>query len=215
MMSALSNHLTDYIRPDQLDSYERDGFLHLKNIVSESELCLLKQAINKQKEQLTQTTTGYDFESLARQLWNDEEQIDAGDAQRFDLELYRHIIREDKTARPIREDTNQELGGKGLFFYEAAGWRKFSEIRSVAFDSIIPMICARLMDSSYINFWEDTTLFSIKITLIFKLRDLSAVSLGLRLIQPRKKQARCNISEGLINGERPSRPMYLLLKRLY
>ncbi len=157
MMSALSNHLSDYILPDQLDSYERDGFLHLKNIVSESELCLLRQAINKQKEQLAQTTTGYDFESLARQLWNDEEQIDAGDAQRFDLELYRHIIREDKTARPIRENTNQELGGKGLFLYEAAGWRKFSEIRSVAFDSIIPMICARLMDSSYINFWEDTT----------------------------------------------------------
>ena len=157
-MFKLSDYTSISLTDEQLNQFEEDGFLHLKNIISQEQVHLLRQAVGQQEEGFSDTTTGYDFESLANQLWGEENNnVDAGAAQRFDLELYRHIIKEDNTARPIRENTNQDLKDKGFFLYEAAGWRKFEGIRKVAFDSIIPALCSKLMNSSYINFWEDTT----------------------------------------------------------
>jgi len=44
-----------------------------------------------------------------------------------------------------------------MFFYDAAGWRFYEGIRKAALDSALPGICTQLLDTSYLNFWEDTT----------------------------------------------------------
>ncbi len=156
-MVNLLNISDEVLSSRDIAQFNQDGFLHLKDVLNPSEVHDLRQAVGAQLRNKSKTTTGYDFESLAYQLWSDEDDIDSGEAMRFDLELYRHIIKQDETARPIREKSNHDLNGEGMFFYEAAGWRNHHEIRDVAFDSKLPPLCAKLLDTSYLNFWEDTT----------------------------------------------------------
>jgi ectoine hydroxylase-related dioxygenase (phytanoyl-CoA dioxygenase family) len=142
----------------EIKSYEEDGYLLIKNALDEHEIGDLKKAVTAQISNLNTTTTGYDFESLANQLWSGSDEIKAGNADRFELELYKHLAESDPDARALRDLPNAPIeDDDAMFFYDAAGWRKHKEIRRVAFDSKLPSICAHLMDSSYLNFWEDTT----------------------------------------------------------
>lgn len=156
-MINLIHEIGGLVSEQQVSEYRRDGFLHLRNVLDPNDVKALQGAIGSQVESLETTTTGYDFESLANQLWSGSDGIESGQAARFELELYRHLIETDEEARPIRDNTNCGLDEDGMFFYDAAGWRKFVAIRDVAFDSGIPNICAKLLDTKYLNFWEDTT----------------------------------------------------------
>jgi len=140
----------------EIEAYERDGYLLIRNALDAFEISNLKKAATAQMSNSNNTTTGYDFESLATQLWSGSNKIESGAADRFELELYKHLAESDLDARPLR-DLSDEPSDDAMFFYDAAGWRKYKEIRDVAFDSKLPSICAHLMDSSYVNFWEDTT----------------------------------------------------------
>lgn len=154
LVKMLSSSLSD----EQIQQYEKDGFLRLKNVLTTDEVNHLREAVTIQVANVNNTKTGYDFESLANQLWSGSDEIDAGSADRFELELYKHLARTDTEARPLRDLPNQAPTGEdAMFFYDAAGWRKHKQIRQVAFDSQLPVICANLMNSSYLNFWEDTT----------------------------------------------------------
>lgn len=137
---------------EQVQSYLRDGFLHLKGVLEPQEIQSLQMAVELQIKSLNSTTTGYDFEALANQLWSNAKGIESGRATRFELELYRHLIETDVAARPLRDKTNTLASDKGMFFYDAAGWRKHHEIRDVAFDSVLPKICSKLLDTGYLNF---------------------------------------------------------------
>ena len=141
----------------QIKSYERDGYLHLKNIVTPEEISALRNAVDAQVEQLDTTRTGYDFESLAKQIWAGKNELDANNADRFEIEYYKAMIKDDQLARPIVDNTNNAGDQEGLFFYEAGGWRQYEGIRQTALDSALPLVCAKLMNSDYLNFWEDTT----------------------------------------------------------
>lgn len=142
----------------EIEAYERDGYLLIRNALNKHEINDLKKAVTAQISSLNNTTTGYDFESLANQLWSGSDEIKAGNADRFELELYKHLAKSDPDARALRDIPNAPIeDDDAMFFYDAAGWRKYEEIRDVAFDSKLPSICAHLMDSSYLNFWEDTT----------------------------------------------------------
>jgi len=156
-MIDLIHEIDTHLSEAQIKAYKRDGFLHIKNILNADEVEALRAAVTEQVRSLSTTTTGYDFESLANQLWSGSDTIETGNAARFELELFKHVIETDTNARPIRDNTNAKLDKDGMFFYDAAGWRKFQEIREVAFDSRLPTVCAKLLNTKYLNFWEDTT----------------------------------------------------------
>jgi ectoine hydroxylase-related dioxygenase (phytanoyl-CoA dioxygenase family) len=61
----------------------------------------------------------------------------------------------DADARPLTEPSVNS--DEGMFFYDNAGWRKYPGIRKVALDSRLPELMAGLLDSNWLNFWEDTT----------------------------------------------------------
>ena len=140
-------------------AYEVNGFVKLRGVLNDNFIDGLRDAIDQQIETLNQTTTGYDFQSLSDQLWTKtpKNEIDSGEADRFELELYRHIIETDATARPILDKAQSQTGEKGMFFHDAGGWRLYEGIKNAALDSVLPEICADLLKSSYINFWEDAT----------------------------------------------------------
>ncbi len=147
---------TALVSDSELDAFRADGVLHLRNVLTRREVALLRQAVDDQFNNRHVSPTGYDFQALARQYWSEGNALDAGAATRFNLERLAAAINADPDARPLF-DRPVDSAREGVFFYEAAGWRRYAEIREVALDSDLPEICSLLMDSAHINFWEDTT----------------------------------------------------------
>lgn len=156
-MISLLEKLTPALTEDVATQYEKDGFLHLKNVLTPEQVEGLRQVVTAQIKMLPTSQTAYDFEKLAEQMWAGEDDIGAGHADRFDLELYKAMIDHDDAARPMLERPNRKCDKEGQFFYDAAGWRLYESVRNVAFDSALPELCAQLLGTQYLNFWEDTT----------------------------------------------------------
>lgn len=138
----------------QRQTFEQDGVLCLRNVISPAEVELLRETLRLQHEGLGNSATGYDLESFGQQVWQGANRIKTGAADRFDMDVFAEAIRADATARPLVE-TNEK--SEGMFLYEAAGWKHHRGVREVAFDSALPPLVADLMNTATLHFWEDTT----------------------------------------------------------
>lgn len=149
-----AQHLTQ-ADPAARAALERDGVVCLRGVLNPQEIERLRAAVASQMAALKHSRTGYDFEELAKQVWDPERVIDTGAAERFDMQAMKDIVRGDAAARPLLEDDTS--GEDGLFFYDVAAWKSDRGVREVAFDSRLPGIVADLLGARYLNFWEDTT----------------------------------------------------------
>jgi ectoine hydroxylase-related dioxygenase (phytanoyl-CoA dioxygenase family) len=140
---------------EQRDTFDRDGVVCLRGVMNEAEVGDLRGVVDRQIAERHISGTGYDFESIAAQIWERRNSIDVGQAERFDVDGLVSLIHADAEARPLLEE--DEHAGDGCFFYDVAGWRKHQEIRRAGFDSALPPIVADLLASETLNFWEDTT----------------------------------------------------------
>ena len=140
---------------EQIEDFNRDGVICLRQLLSADDVNGLRQSVQLQLNGLGKSGTGYDFEEIARQIWSKVSELDTGAANRFDMSLMKSNVLEDKSAKPLLEDNMHE--DEGLFFYDVASWKKSHEVRKVAFDSHLPEVVAQLLDANYLNFWEDTT----------------------------------------------------------
>jgi hypothetical protein len=140
-------------------TYDQDGVVCLRGVLTPEEIDNLRYGVGQQMRGQHGRYSSYDFEDIQEQVWSDKDRIEVEGADRFDIELLELIMKTDPDARPIRDKVQGEVKGKdkGRFFYDAAGWRFYDEIRDVATDSALPEIVTGLMDTSYTNFWEDTT----------------------------------------------------------
>ncbi len=152
-MSIMSSF--EFVSTDDLKTYQDDGVVCLRGVLSPLEIDALRNDVDAQTANLHKTHTAYDFEAIAKQAWDKSTQIEVGDADRFEMDVLQFILDEDEDARPIREkiDNNEA----GMFFYDAAGWRTYEGIRQAALDSALPSVCTKLLNTTYLNFWEDTT----------------------------------------------------------
>ena len=159
MNAALKKNLAEIVGLNSRDisAYKKDGYLHLKGVLTEKEVDALRNDVASQVSTLATTRTGYDFESLAKQIWSGADKLDTGEADRFEAAYYKAMIDLDNAARPMQVQTNSASDENGMFFYDAGGWRIYNGIREVALDSALPKICTDLLETSYLNFWEDTT----------------------------------------------------------
>jgi ectoine hydroxylase-related dioxygenase (phytanoyl-CoA dioxygenase family) len=159
-MGFAANVNVPLINPKWVEDYERDGVVHVKNLITPEEVELLRTAVAKQILHKDNSLTAYDFEDLQDQTFNsNSNDIDVGTSERFDIELLKFIVDLDPEVRPIRDDVSPQDDGasKAMFFHDAAGWRHHEEIRKVALHSRLPMVTNNLMRSKYTHFWEDTT----------------------------------------------------------
>ena len=141
----------------QLDAFETDGVIHLRGVLANEEVDLLRSAVDQQMARAGQSSTAYDFQKIARQFFEDEE-ADVGSASRFDIDFFRELVRSDPLAKRMLDEPEGRRGGdEGRFFYEVAGWVNYEEVRKVALDSLLPRLSYELLRTSYVNFWEDTT----------------------------------------------------------
>ncbi len=141
---------------ESLRQYQEDGVVCLRGVLNPQEIENLRQGVTKQMLGQHGRYSAYDLEDIQKQVWSGEETIEVdGDADRFDIELLELILKTDPDARPIRDKVEGEETGR--FFYDAAGWRFYDQIKSVALNSALPHIATQLMDTTYTNFWEDTT----------------------------------------------------------
>ena len=139
-------------------AFEKDGVVCLRGVLKPNEIEDLRAAIGDQIANRSKSATAYDFEDLQSQVWSGKDEYETDGSDRFDLHLLSEILEIDKFKRPIRDETS--LGGDqppGMFFYETAGWRDDARISRVALESALPERCAKLLDTTYLNFWEDTT----------------------------------------------------------
>lgn len=143
------------VSDQDLETYNRDGVVCLKGVLSDTEIEGLRDGVSTQMANFGETHTAYDFEAIARQVFGTDPELDAGDADRFVLSEIQAILENDDDLRPIRDVVADEEGG--MFFYDAAGWRFHNGIRKAALDSALPGLCAKLLKTNYLNFWEDTT----------------------------------------------------------
>lgn len=140
---------------DQFKNFNRDGVVHLRGVLTSQEIDLLRSGVDAQFAQCGRSSTGYDFEAFARQVWEEKFAVDVGAANRFEMESVKARIQNGDTEDLVREHAPQS--DNAAFFYDSAGWRHYPSIRTVAFDSRLPEIAAALMHSEYVTFWEDTT----------------------------------------------------------
>ena len=145
------------VNDKDIQDFAEQGVVRLKGVLSPEEVDSLRQAVDTQIATQKRSSTGYDFEAIAKQLWSRSNQVDVGAASRMDVSMLAAAILADPEARPLLEDIAGDAGETGMFLYEAAGWRRFEEIRQVAFNSQLPAAAAQLMGSETIRFWEDTT----------------------------------------------------------
>lgn len=138
-----------------LKTYEDDGVVCLRGVITPEEISSLRKGVAKQMLGKHGRYSSYDFEDIQKQVWSGKDSIDVEGADRFDIELLELIMKTDPDARPIKDEIDGEETGR--FFYDAAGWRFYDEIKSVATKSALPRLVTRLMDTTYTNFWEDTT----------------------------------------------------------
>ena len=139
----------------EIASYKEDGVVCLRGVLNSEELKGLRESIGEQIRTVGHSKTAYDFEAIARQLFDENGSIEAGKADRFDLTALKEIVEADPHARPLREEGVS--GQDGMFLYEVGGWKKHRGIKRVALDSSLPPIMAGLMDTTRVHFWEDTT----------------------------------------------------------
>jgi len=143
---------------DDIKAFKRDGVVCLRNVITPEEISALRSDVNAQIDSFGESPTGYDFQEIAEQVWSEDQIIDVHNASRFDMSELRLILDYDKTARPIQDDSiSPRAEGDGRFFYDAAGWRSFTGIRQVAMDSALPELITELLNTTRLNFWEDTT----------------------------------------------------------
>jgi phytanoyl-CoA dioxygenase PhyH len=152
-----SKSLNVDISVEDFQSYDHNGVVVLRGVLSPQQISYLRDAVDQQLSESEHSPSAYDFQDLAAQMWRGEERFNVNGATRFDMDYYHSIVTADKKARPLIDDQIGEPCTPGKFFYDAAGWRHFEGIRKVALDSILPEAAAVLMNSTYINFWEDTT----------------------------------------------------------
>lgn len=133
--------------------YERDGVVCLRGVLNANEIDGLRRAVDTQVQQRHRSKTAYDFEQIGSDLWQDDQAMREHGATRLDLSMMKKNVHSDDQARPMRDGESQG----GQFFYDVAGWKHFDEIRRAAFDSALPEIAFDLLDTGYVNFWEDTT----------------------------------------------------------
>ena len=141
---------------EQISTFERDGVICLRGLLNSKEVAGLASSVEEQINDYGRSISGYDFESIAEQVWSEVDIVDVKTASRFDLTATKNRVLSDKLARPLQEERN-DPSNKGMFFYDAAAWRKYDAVRRVAFDSALPEVIASLLRSQRLNFWEDTT----------------------------------------------------------
>jgi hypothetical protein len=145
------------ISDDDIKTYNEDGVVCLRGVVSGKEVEDLRRAVSKQIQNLHNSSSAYDFESIAKQVWSQSATVDVGQADRFEMAMLEAILTNDPHSRPLRDALEGDDCDEVMFFYDAGGWRFYDEIRKVALDSSLPSLCAKLLDTTYLNFWEDTT----------------------------------------------------------
>ena len=149
--------ITNLISEEQKAAFDADGVLCIRGAITAAEVELLREATSAQLRERSRSSTGYDFEDLARQLWTRDltEDVDVAEAERFDMDFFKSVIIEDPQARPLLDGELSD--DEGCFLYEVAAWQRLAGVRQVAFDSRLAQISAELLDARYVNFWEDTT----------------------------------------------------------
>jgi len=152
----LNRPKSPHITPDKMKAYHQDGVVCLKGVLNPEEIEKLRSDVKSQMETLNVSQTAYDFQEIARYAWRDDDSADLVKAGRFEMAMLDVILDIDETARPIIEE-GMKIDDDGQFFYDAAGWRFHGGIRDVALDSNLPLACVHLLESNYLNFWEDTT----------------------------------------------------------
>lgn len=143
------------VSPADIETFWRDGVVCLRGVLAAAEIEHLRRAVARQMSGLHASRTGYDFEALARQVWEPGAVMDTGQADRFDMQRMKEMVRADEAARPLLEEREEK--GEGMFFYDVAAWKHDLGMRSVAFDSALPRIACDLLGAAYVHFWEDTT----------------------------------------------------------
>ncbi len=149
------------ITQSHLESFKKDGVVCIRGALTPDDIADLKSGVRDQMTGKLNSYTSYDLEHLSQQAFSGQS-IDAGEADRFDLELLDFVLKSDPDSRPIRDNVAEN--GKGRFFYDAAGWRFHDGIKRVALNSILPKICSGLLETGYTNFWEDTTFVKAPMT---------------------------------------------------
>ncbi|MGB0906594.1 MAG: phytanoyl-CoA dioxygenase family protein, partial [Maricaulaceae bacterium] len=145
-----------------IKAFKRDGVVCLRGVLKPEEIEALRADVNAQVNGFGDSPTGYDFQEIASQVWSEDNIIDVHKASRFDMSELRMVLDYDNTARPIQDEhiipTNDD---EGKFFYDAAGWRSYGGIRQAAMDSALPELITQLLNTTRLNFWEDTTFVKV------------------------------------------------------
>jgi len=138
-----------------IELFQKDGVVCLRNVITPSEIKMLRRDVDEQRTWIGKGHSAYDLEDMAIQLWKNGRVDDVGQSDRFNLMQLDYLLEADPDSRPIRDKVEKE--GEGEFFYGSAGWLMQNGVREAALDSALPATITHLLQSKYLNFWEDTT----------------------------------------------------------
>lgn len=135
-------------------AFARDGVVVLRGVISLTDINPVRDFIAERMDTIGLTTTGYDLQSVASQVFRQIDKIRAGEATRFDLDKLPAMIAGDQNAKPLMEGGRSPTSGR--FCYEAGCWKISSAIENLALYSNLPMLMADLIQAKELRFFEDT-----------------------------------------------------------
>ncbi|MEO1041650.1 MAG: phytanoyl-CoA dioxygenase family protein [Pseudomonadota bacterium] len=135
--------------------FETDGFVRVSGLLGQHEVEALRNAVDHQMDELSNTPTSYDFQALSDYAFSGSDDALARDEERLNVELYKAVINNDEEARPL--DDVAPGKAKGRFGFNAGGWHQDARIARVALTSEMSSFASMLLGDQPLRLWEDTT----------------------------------------------------------
>jgi ectoine hydroxylase-related dioxygenase (phytanoyl-CoA dioxygenase family) len=140
------------IQDSDIATFERDGVICLRNVLTDAEISDLTTAIDDALRTIGTTSTGYDVTTVADAIWRDgAAAIDASDARQYDLDALAAFVRSND-ARPVR-DSDERSGGH--FLLDTGVWMRSEAMRRVALSAVLPSVAGPLLSAEHVRFYDD------------------------------------------------------------
>ncbi|HEY4112846.1 MAG TPA: acyl-homoserine-lactone synthase [Rhizomicrobium sp.] len=143
----------DHVSKEQVEQFERDGVIAIRNSLSGQAIEELRDALDELGRDVGKTATGYDLTVLRTAIFDGgNAAAAAGGATQHDVTSLTSVIRA-SGKRALTEPLHEQCAGH--FVLDTTTWMRNAAVRRIALDSPLPNIAAALLRASKVNFCDD------------------------------------------------------------
>ena len=157
-MTHQSNDATPPLRAitnDEIETFQRDGVVCLRQVMSKDSVEVIKAAIDTAMNELDRSYGGYNLTAIVDAIAGDDQAaLKAQSGKQYDVEALGQAIR--ASGKPLLKEASSEAPKrKGSFLLDTGVAAKDKSFRHFVLLGECPEIAAALLRSEKINFYDD------------------------------------------------------------